>query len=48
MNDKTLAIAALVIISIGVLYAIPAQAKEVIIPIVTAIGGFVTGQALGK
>ena len=46
MNDKTLAIVALTIISIVVLLAIPSEAKEVIIPVVTAIGGFVTGQSL--
>lgn len=44
-SDKNLAILALAVIAVVAMFTMPGTAKDVVIPIITGIAGFVMGDA---
>ncbi len=48
MEEKNLGILCLTLIAVGSLWAIPAEAVKVVLPIVTGISGLVVGNMLPR
>jgi hypothetical protein len=47
-NEKLVAMIVLLCLGIGSYIAVPTQAKEIVLPIITGIAGFITGNVVAE